>query len=220
MDLSNGTFSDLSNLELKITSLGSKNQKIQDYYHARSRNEPLPKFDSLIYTSPRTIVDCSGILDFRLNPERQTVTAGYIINCLPQMDLTNLFIAYGMERLHAEAIVPRIIHRRNTIPITMLHEIESVIEDSMEYDAFNVMKLTELVVYALSSTVNDELNELHYAVRLAEEVVVEGGDALFYLSSKTEEATVFTAMSKNSLYMKDKYVLKASTEFTLHFEHV
>ena len=65
------------------------------------------------------------------------------------MDLTNLFIAYGMERLHAEAIVPRIIHRRNTIPITMLHEIESVIEDSMEYDAFNVMKLTELVVYAL-----------------------------------------------------------------------
>ena len=51
--------------------------------------------------------------------------------------------------LHARTIVPRLIHRREEIPITMVHEIRHVIENSMQYDEKNVHNLTKVIVNAL-----------------------------------------------------------------------
>jgi len=75
----------------------------------------------------------------------------------------------------------------------------------------------EIVESALRSTVNDELNELHFTAKLAADLVSRGGNSIFFLSGKTHESTLLSALDPEVLILKDKYISKFGGDSVFHF---
>jgi len=99
-----------------------------DFYRKIDHSSPhITKFDGLVYCSPAASVECS-MLDYRVDTERQLVMAGHVVNCLPEQDLQNLFIAYGMHQLIANPIAAKICTQRRTMPFTRTNEIVAIVE--------------------------------------------------------------------------------------------
>ena len=67
----------------------------------------------MIYVSPSSIIGNEEILDFRVDKENQTVTAGYVINGLAEEDIKFLFQTYGIKKPEAKAIVSQILQDRD-----------------------------------------------------------------------------------------------------------
>ena len=99
-----------------------------DFYRKLDYSSPhITKFAGLVYCSPAASVECDT-LDYRVDAERQSVTAGHVINCLPEEDLQNLFIAYGMHQLIANPIAAKICIQRRTMHFTRTNEILAIVE--------------------------------------------------------------------------------------------
>ena len=75
----------------------------------------------------------------------------------------------------------------------------------------------EIVQSALRSTVNDELNELHFAVKLATDFVSQGGNSIFFLSGKTHESMFFSALDSKVLILEEKCISKFGGDSVFHF---
>ncbi|XP_037551242.1 probable methyltransferase-like protein 15 [Nematolebias whitei] len=125
-----------------------------------------------------------GPLDMRMDGERYTdmPCAADVVNTLDQQALASILTTYGEER-HARKIASAIVEARRVSPITRTQQLATVVagafpafvtyarKDQLRRPAHVATKTFQ----ALRIFVNDELNELHAALRAAQEALRPGG---------------------------------------------
>ena len=107
-----------------------------------------------------------------------------------------------------------------------------IVENSVEYDPKYSLYLTSLILHILRymknrtiifnitelrSVVNDEVNEIFYALKLAEKYVSTGGDVLFYLGSRMEVSNLLNQIDASKFLLEEKFVSKNTHDALLHF---
>ena len=101
-----------------------------------------------------------GPLDMRMDPDRQQITAAYLINNSSEHELLKILRNYGEERF-ARKIVGTILAVRETKPFETTRELAElvgkVIPKRLQKQGFNPATLT---FQALRIAVNNELQEL------------------------------------------------------------
>jgi len=65
--------------------------------------------------------------------------------------------------------------------------------------------------------VNDEVNEIFYALKIAEKYVSTGSDVLFYLGSRMEVSNLLNQIDASKFLLEEKFVSKNTHEALLHF---
>ena len=101
-----------------------------------------------------------GPLDMRMDPDRQQITAAYLVNNSSEHELLKILRNYGEGRF-ARKIVGTILAVRETKPFETTRElaelVDKVIPKRLQKQGFNPATLT---FQALRIAVNDELEEL------------------------------------------------------------
>ena len=101
-----------------------------------------------------------GPLDMRMDPDRQQITAAYLVNNSSEHELLKILRNYGEERF-ARKIVGKILAVRETKPFETTRELAElvgkVIPKRLQKQGFNPATLT---FQALRIAVNNELQEL------------------------------------------------------------
>ncbi|KAM9825966.1 probable methyltransferase-like protein 15 isoform X2 [Syngnathus typhle] len=125
-----------------------------------------------------------GPLDMRMDGERfsDMPCAADVVNTLDQQALASILSAYGEER-HARKIASAIVEARRVNPITRTQQLASVVAESFPAAAIYARKdklhrpahVATKTFQALRIFVNDELNQLHAALRAAQTALRSGG---------------------------------------------
>jgi len=101
-----------------------------------------------------------GPLDMRMDPDRQHITAAYLVNNSSKYELLKIIQTYGEER-YARKIVNNILAEREKKSLKTTKELAEIINQSIpnryKKQGFNPATLT---FQALRIAVNKELNEL------------------------------------------------------------
>ena len=106
-----------------------------------------------------------GPLDMRMDPDRQQITAGHLVNNSSEQELLKILRNFGEERF-AKKIVGKILEFREKNPLKTTKElaqlVSSVIPRRLQKQGFNPATLT---FQALRIAVNDELQELEVLLK-------------------------------------------------------
>ncbi|GAC1387108.1 MAG: 16S rRNA (cytosine(1402)-N(4))-methyltransferase RsmH [Candidatus Saccharimonadales bacterium] len=109
-----------------------------------------------------------GPLDMRMD-ERQSITAGTIVNNYEPVELVNLLFRYG-EEPRAKKIVRLIMERR---PITTTHELAAICAQA--WPGHSKIHPATRTFQALRIAVNDELAQLERALPVWMDLLAPGG---------------------------------------------
>ena len=101
-----------------------------------------------------------GLLDMRMNFEKNSLTAKHIINTFSKDSLTKVFKEYGEEPM-AKRISAAILKERAVNTITTTTELASIIKKALPYKNSKKNPATK-VFQALRIYINSELKELEY----------------------------------------------------------
>ncbi len=115
-----------------------------------------------------------GPLDMRMNPSL-SMTAGELVNTLPETELANVIFEFGEERL-SRRIARGIVRQRTSSPLRTTSELASVIQQSVP-PAYRYGRLhpATRTFQALRIAVNNELAVITPALHDAADRLVPGG---------------------------------------------
>lgn len=113
-----------------------------------------------------------GPLDMRLDPGLG-VTAGDLVNSLPESELERLFIEVGQEK-RARPIARAIVRKRTVAPIKTTTELAGLIEEVSVSHAQGIHPATK-VFMALRVAVNSELRNLEEALLQVPDLLRKSG---------------------------------------------
>lgn len=130
-------------------------------------------------------------LDMRMD-RTQGVTAADLVNRLSEQELRKLIRDYG-EDVMAGRIAKAVVARRRKAPIMTTRELAGIVSSavpiSMRYGRINPATRT---FQALRIAVNDELTNLHRAIRSSTELLKEGGRVVIISFHSLEDRMVKT----------------------------
>lgn len=129
-----------------------------------------------------------GPLDMRMD-ERQSLTAGEIVNNYPEAELRNIIRKYG-EEPRATKIARMIVDRR---PINSTHELASIVAHASSGPRKKVHPATR-VFQALRMAVNDELDLLEKALPIWIDLLAPGGRIVVISFHSLEDRIVKQAL--------------------------
>ncbi len=115
-----------------------------------------------------------GMLDMRMDPATQTVTAADLINAGGEKELASLFWRFGEERA-AKAIAKKIIEERRKKKVETTDELAKIILSVRKRTEGDRTHPATRVFQALRIAVNDELASLEAALPQAVELLRPGG---------------------------------------------
>ena len=141
-------------------------------------------------------INNDGPLDMRMDCDRikGSLTAGDVITHATEIELYNIFKKYGEEK-RSRKIARAITQMRNTFkPIKTtkdLNDLISVVLTDVRYDKLNRKTGTGTKIFqALRIFVNNELNELNYAMTLAHHYLKVGSRAVVLTFHSLEDVIV------------------------------
>jgi len=138
------------------------------------------------------------VLDMRLNPQKQTLTAAHILNQYSEQDLESIFKDYGGERF-AKRIARRIIQERKKQRIISTDQLAVIVKKSL--GRYYHIKSLARVFQALRIEVNQELENLEKALIQALEVLSPQG-RIVVLSYHSGEDRIVKRFFKNQNNLK------------------
>nr|XP_015808839.2 probable methyltransferase-like protein 15 [Nothobranchius furzeri] len=155
-----------------------------------------------------------GPLDMRMDGERypDMPCAADVVNTLDQQALASILTAYGEER-HARKIASAIVEARRVSPITRTQQLAAVVagafpafvlyarKDRLQRPAHVATKTFQ----ALRIFVNDELNELHAGLNVAQAALKPGGRLCVITFHSLEDRLVKRFLRGEDLSNLDQY---------------
>lgn len=124
----------------------------------------------------------NGPLDMRMDQDRypNQITAANVLNCASEKELYQIFKIYGEEK-RSKAIARAVVQRRMTLNrFETTKDLADLVEECFDgqHKLDKIQRPTHAatkVFQALRIFVNDELNELNYAMILADKYLKIGG---------------------------------------------
>ncbi|MGB9680859.1 MAG: 16S rRNA (cytosine(1402)-N(4))-methyltransferase RsmH [Minisyncoccia bacterium] len=138
------------------------------------------------------------ILDMRLNPEKQILTAEKILNQASEKNLIDIFKNFGEERF-AKLITKKIIWFRKKEKIQSTFQLVNLIKIALGRK-FQKKSLSR-IFQALRIAVNNELKNLEQVLPQAVEILETGG-RLIIISYHSLEDRIVKNFFKNNLQLK------------------
>ncbi|KAM7406043.1 hypothetical protein PAMP_000447 [Pampus punctatissimus] len=155
-----------------------------------------------------------GPLDMRMDGERypDMPCAADVVNTLDQQALASILTAYGEER-NARKIASAIVEARRVNPITRTQQLASVVAGSFPAAVVYARKdrlhrsahVATKTFQALRIFVNDELNELHAGLRVAQTALKPGGRLCVITFHSLEDRLVKRFLQGDDLSNLDHY---------------
>lgn len=133
-----------------------------------------------------------GPLDMRFNPD-QLVTAGDLVNNLPEKDLADLIYRYGEEK-QSRAIARNILSAR---PISTTTELAEIIRKTVGWTKSGIHPATR-TFQALRIAVNQELDNLENALQTGLDILNTGGRMVVISFHSLEDRIVKTFFRRES----------------------
>ncbi|XP_008403383.1 12S rRNA N(4)-cytidine methyltransferase METTL15 isoform X2 [Poecilia reticulata] len=155
-----------------------------------------------------------GPLDMRMDGERypDMPCAADVVNTLDQQALASILTAYGEER-HARKIASAIVEARRVNPITRTQQLASVVAGAFPPSVLYARKdrlqrrahIATKTFQALRIFVNDELNELHKGLCVAQSALKPGGRLCVITFHSLEDRLVKRFLQGHDLSNLDRY---------------
>lgn len=138
-----------------------------------------------------------GLLDMRMDPGTQKVTAADLVNAGSEKELANLFWKFGEER-EARAIARRIIAERKDKRIETTDQLVKIVVSVRRRGKRDRTHPATRVFQALRIAVNDELSALEEALPQARELLESGGRLVVISFHSLEDRIVKNFMRMNT----------------------
>lgn len=143
----------------------------------------------------------SELLDMRMNPEAQAVTAADLINAASETELTNIFWKYGQEQ-QAHKIAIEIVRQRRDGRINSAADLVKIILRIRRQGKGDRNHPATRVFQALRIAVNDELASLEEALPQARDLLKAGGILAAISFHSLEDRIVKNFFKDNQLYLQ------------------